>query len=37
MALKLGEKALPRLKSALDCEADDLVREQILDIMDRYQ
>ena len=32
-----GEKALPRLKAALDSEADDLVREQILDIMDRYK
>jgi HEAT repeat protein len=37
LALKLGGDALPRLKSALDREADDLVREQILDIMDRYQ
>lgn len=37
MASSQGEKALPLLRSALGIEADDLVREQILDILDRYQ
>jgi HEAT repeat protein len=32
-----GEKAIPHLKSALESESDDLVREQILNIMDRFQ
>ncbi len=32
-----GEKAVPHLKSALESESDDLVREQILNIMDRFQ
>jgi len=37
MTANLGEKAIPILRSALDSEPDELVREQILDIMDRYQ
>jgi HEAT repeat protein len=32
-----GAEAIPYLRSALDTETDDLVREQILDIMDRYR
>ena len=37
MIAHMGERALPRVRAALDSEPDDLVREQILDIMDRYQ
>lgn len=32
-----GSDALPLLRSALDTETDELVREQILDFMDRFQ
>ncbi len=32
-----GAEAIPYLKAALDSEGDELVREQLLDIMDRYQ
>jgi len=37
LAAKLGEKSLPYLRSALECEADDLVKGQILEIMDRFK
>jgi HEAT repeat protein len=37
MVANQGAKALPYLRSALATERDDLVRGQILDIMDRYQ
>ncbi len=36
MVAGLGEKALPYLQPALDTETDDLVREQLLEIMDRF-
>jgi HEAT repeat protein len=32
-----GEKALPRLRSVLEIESDDLVKETITEIMDRFQ
>jgi HEAT repeat protein len=32
-----GEKSLPHLRSAIDVEGDLLVREQILEILDRYR
>jgi HEAT repeat protein len=32
-----GEKAIPWLRSALASESDELVRDQLLDIMDRFQ
>lgn len=37
MVADRGEAAIPYLRSALETETDDLVREQILDIMDRYR
>lgn len=37
MVANQGAKALPYLRAALAVERDDLVRGQILDIMDRYQ
>lgn len=37
MVADRGKDAIPYLRSALDTEKDDLVREQILDIMDRYR
>jgi HEAT repeat protein len=37
MVANRGAEAIPYLRSALDAETDDLVREQILDIMDRYR
>jgi hypothetical protein len=37
MVADRGAEAIPYLRSVLDTEADDLVREQILDVMDRYR
>ena len=37
MVAAKGEKSLPHLRSAIDFEGDDLVREQILEILDRYR
>jgi HEAT repeat protein len=37
MVADRGAEAIPYLQSALGTEMDDLVREQILDIMDRYR
>jgi HEAT repeat protein len=37
MAANWGAKSLPYLQSALDTESDPLVKEQILDIMDRFR
>jgi HEAT repeat protein len=37
MVADRGKEVIPYLRSALDTETDDLVREQILDIMDRYR
>lgn len=37
MSAAMAEKAIPHLRTALNSEADDLVRERILEILDRYQ
>lgn len=37
MVAQWGAKSLPYLRSALDTETDPLVKEQILDVMDRFQ
>ena len=37
MAAHRGERALPRLRSVLETESDDLVKETITEIMDRFQ
>lgn len=37
MVANRGAESIPYLRSALDSEKDDLVREQILDIMDKYR
>jgi HEAT repeat protein len=37
MAAAMAEKAVPHLRAALESENDDLVRERILEILDRYQ
>jgi hypothetical protein len=37
MVADRGAEAIPYLQSALGTEMDDLVREQILDILDRYR
>ncbi len=37
MVADRGAEAIPYLRPVLDTEADDLVREQILDVMDRYR
>jgi HEAT repeat protein len=37
MVANWGAEALPYLRSALDTESDPLVKEQILDVMDRFQ
>jgi HEAT repeat protein len=37
MVANEGEKSLPHLRSAIDVEGDVLVREQILEILDRYR
>lgn len=37
MVAHQGEKALPRLRSVLETESDDLVKETITEIMDRFQ